>query len=147
MRDKKAPTTVTRERYDSYLFYRQASRCRPSQALTALREEDAKVALPPSDKNALSATTKSLVTVLIGIMTFCVIHSALSGLGFFEDETLWIESLSGKTVKKLPLPVALRIVRKRGWHFAEVEPVKPPKVVSRREALGILLFGDSPVGH
>ena len=147
MKSKVAPAVITEEKCDSYLFYRQTCRYSPSRALEALRAEDAVAALPSDDRNALSTTTKSLVTVVIGIVTFCVIRSALSSLGFFGEGVLWIESPSGKTVKKLPLPIALRIVRKRGWHFAEVEPVKPSRTVSRREALGILLFGDAPVRH
>ena len=147
MKSKVASAVITEEKYDLYLFYRQTCRYSPSRALEALRAEDAVAALPSDDRNALSTTTKSLVTVVIGIVTFCVIRSALSSLGFFGEGVLWIESPSGKTVKKLPLPIALRIVRKRGWHFAEVGPVKPSRTVSRQEALGILLFGDAPVRH
>jgi len=142
MREENIPTTVTQERYDSYLFHRAGGRQSASCAFVALKAEDAKIALPLS---SLSVTTKALVTVAIGIVTFCVIRSLLSGLGFFEGETLWIESPSGKTVKELPLPIALRVVRKRGWHLARVEPVKLPRVISRWEAFLILLFGDTPV--
>lgn len=38
-------------------------------------------------------------------------------------QSLWVESPSGRTYE-LPLETALRIIRKRGWVMAKVEPVK-----------------------
>jgi len=52
---------------------------------------------------------------------------------------LWITSPSGRTTKQMPLYAALRIVRKQGWCFAVVEPVRK---VTRWQAARILLRGD-----
>ena len=56
---------------------------------------------------------------------------ALIALGISDDPqtaNMWITSPSGNTMAELPLYAALRIVRKRGWWFTEVEPVKECKV-------------------
>jgi hypothetical protein len=43
-------------------------------------------------------------------------------LGLWPYQNLWIESPSGKRYE-LPFKTGMRIIRKRGWLLAEVEPV------------------------
>ena len=60
---------------------------------------------------------------------------------FFKLPTvpkLWIRK--GSTVKAFPVLQSIRIARKHGWEFVETEPVRR---IGRREALKILIKGDS----
>ncbi len=56
--------------------------------------------------------------------------------------TLWITSPTGKTTRKMPFYEALRIIRKHGWHMTLVAPIKPNRIISRWQALKILISGD-----
>ena len=83
-----------------------------------------------------------IVDCVCGLAVFSIAESVIRRVFIFEDAKIWITSPSGKTTVALPLPIALRVIRKREWNFAEVEPINPPRVISRREGLRILLFGD-----
>lgn len=89
-------------------------------------------------------SVKGLVSIVIGIVSFVVIDKAIRSLTgkWFDGESLWITSPSGETTMEMPFYRALRIVRKQEWSFAEVEPVKPKRVVGRAEALKIMFRGD-----
>ena len=76
------------------------------------------------------------------VVSTCIIVMALKSIVGYVKDGLWITSPSGRTTIELPLKLALRIIRKRKWRFAKVAPVKPDRVVSRHEALKVLLFGD-----
>ena len=71
-----------------------------------------------SDRRDMSV--ENLISVVIGMVVFSVVSSN----GLFEDDTLWIMSPTGKVVKELPFYNALRVIRKKGWLLAEVEPVE-----------------------
>jgi len=60
-------------------------------------------------------------------------------LTYIKDHKLWVTSATGKTTVQLPLSVALRVIRKQNWKFADVEPTRR---ITRRGAMRILLFGD-----
>jgi hypothetical protein len=73
-------------------------------------------------------------------MIFVAVGMILFPLLFKTDKPtyLWIESPSGKTIKKMPYIEATRIVRRQqGWGYADVIPVKH---INRRLALRVL-FG------
>ena len=40
-----------------------------------------------------------------------------------EEMEIWITSPSYQTTKSLPLTIAMRIMKKRGWHLAPVKPI------------------------
>jgi hypothetical protein len=77
-----------------------------------------------------------------GLVVFLIADPIIRRLFIFEDTEIWVTSPSGNTTRKLPLPIALRVIRKREWNFTETQPIKPPRIISRREALRILIFGD-----
>ena len=93
-------------------------------------------------KRADMSFTNLLCDMICGAITYVIVCGVLRRVFIFQDTPLWIKSPSGKTIVALPLPIALRVIRKHEWDFAEVEPIKPPRIISRREALNILLFGD-----
>ena len=55
---------------------------------------------------------------------------------------VWVTSPSGKTTRQLPCKLANRVIRRRHWRFARVEPVQPKRLIGRKEALQILIRGD-----
>ena len=79
----------------------------------------------------------------IAVATGIVINALKCFTGYIEGG-LWITSPTGKTTIQFHYKLAMRIIRKRGWRFAKVEPVKAKRVISRREALEILLHGNTP---
>lgn len=116
------------ERYKRYANYRLGET--PAlEAFTKMR-----------DAPARSSLSSDLTDVVIGALTIVLALVMLGG------RTLWIQSPSGETVRQFPLWQALRIVRRHGWTFASVEPIQPPRVISRREAIRILMLGDRTNG-
>ena len=83
-------------------------------------------------------TVESLVRTLVSMVVGIVVFFQLMG-GDDLSETMWITSPSGKTTIKLPLDLARRIVRKKGWTCTATEPIRN---ISRKEAIKILLKGD-----
>lgn len=82
---------------------------------------------------------QKVLSVVIGVGA--LLH-VIRRLFPFKYGVLWITSPSGKTTKALPFYLAMRIIRQHGWYLAKVEPMKPRRVISRIEAVHILLFGD-----
>ena len=81
---------------------------------------------------------RGLVSVVIGIITFVVVDSILGKHGRNQDidGDLWIVAEDGGQPVKLPFWTAVRIIRKRGWELADVEPVHvPPTPLTRWEHL------------
>ena len=83
---------------------------------------------------------KHLVSVVIGIVSFCVVDRLMESI--LHTGGLWVTSPSGKTTVCLPFWTAVRVVRKRGWELTDVEPVQPARRVSRLEAIKIVIRGD-----
>lgn len=77
-----------------------------------------------------------VVSMMVAILVTCEVMK----LTYISDHKIWITSPSGKTTVQLPLYDALRVIKKREWKFAEVELVKPQRVITRAEALKILFF-------
>ena len=92
---------------------------------------------------------RGLISVMVGVIAFAVINSALSSLfggnkwrPQNDDATIWIIHPDSTTPRPFPLYQGLRIARKHGWLIANASQVVPKRVVGRWEALTILLFGD-----
>jgi len=123
-------------RYSLYLDYRRCNT--PAAKAYSLLVQDT-----GHDRDWLQTWVDSIIRVVIGVVTFSIAK------GLFRDnhrpitpETVWIESPSSKTTTEFPFFQGARIVRKHGWEFAVVQPIQPPRVITRREALSILLHGD-----
>ena len=82
-------------------------------------------------------SVQSLSTLVIAIVSFVVLNALVADI--ITNKGVWIVSPSGETTIELPHWTAIRVVRKHGWHFAIVEPVKPVKNVTRWSALKILI--------
>lgn len=119
--------------YDTY----RRLRLLDHPALQAYSEAKGKEA----KRNAMDLAT-SLGDMLCGLVVFTIATEVIRRGFIFKDTPLWITSPSGKTTMALPLPIAFRVIRKREWDFAKVEPVRPPRVITRRQAMRILIFGD-----
>ncbi len=80
-----------------------------------------------------------LMSVVIGIIAFVVIDNILGGKRSRNHEIdggLWVVSGDDSQPVKLPFWVAVRIIRKRGWELADVEPVHiTPSPLTRWEHL------------
>lgn len=74
-----------------------------------------------------------LVHTLVCMAVGVVVTYQVRELTYITSHKIWIRSPSGDTTVQLPLLGALRVIRKRGWRFAEVEPVGAKKRRSRRE--------------
>lgn len=124
-------------------IYYRAFRCESIRALDAYEKaqkmiEETEVMI---EQGSVIAGTmiNSLLPIAVAVSVAAMaLHSFL---GYVKDG-LWITSPSGKTTIELPLQLALRVIRKRKWKFANVAPVEPNRTVNRREALKILLTGD-----
>jgi hypothetical protein len=92
------------------------------------------------EKSRSEDTMTGLIHAMISVFVGITIMGAF--LGIFKKPDIWITSPSGKTTIKLPLHQAMRIVRKQNWKYTEVEPIKPPRKISRLEAFKILITGD-----
>ena len=88
---------------------------------------------------------KENTTELLSAIKPMIIRLFMCGIvsHLLSRETLWITSKSGGTTRCLPLYTALRVVRKKGWSFTKVEPIRK---VSRWEAFRIVVFGDGKKG-
>jgi hypothetical protein len=77
---------------------------------------------------------KSLINVVLGIVSFVVVDEIVEDLLKDLNITLWITSPSGNTTIELPISVALRIIRKRKWLTAKCYPVEltTPEVANAR---------------
>ncbi len=84
---------------------------------------------------------EALISVVIGVVSFCIVDSLVSNLIKEGGDLLWLVSPSRKTTVQLPFRTALRVVRKHGWSLAAVEPVRPVRRVTRWEAVKILVQG------
>lgn len=127
-----------RERLESLKPYYESFRWGGKRAIDAYKE-----AKKYSDEAKKPASEHNIFQSLLPIVYATVIMmGALKWIGGYIRDGLWITSKSGKTTKQLPLKLALRVMRKRGWVMARVEPVKPKRKISRLEALRILLVGD-----
>jgi MFS family permease len=93
------------------------------------------------EHTALQLLVRGVISMVIGLIVLGAI-SDIWGWRYSGPTMFWIQSPSGRTIKEFPLYQALRIIRIRKWDFAKVEPVKPPRIISRREALHILFYGD-----
>ena len=129
----KGATETLQSRYDRYLIHRASNTpaLKAYQTMTRL----------PSD----SPLIDGLISTMIGLIVFSVVQrivDKLTGGHHAVPATVWIESPSGDTKREFPFWQGSRIVRKHDWHFAVVAPIRPARIVSRREALGILLWGD-----
>ena len=125
---------TTAVEYDWYTRLREDG-LSPLEAIRQIREE--------KQRGLLNSLVAGVISITIGIVLFGTLLKFLKPSRYEGTRTFSIESPSGKTVRELPLYQALRIIRKRGWDFAEVEPIRPPRFISRREAFNILLFGDN----
>lgn len=74
--------------------------------------------------------------MIVSITVTMLVSGILAKQNYIVGHNIWIISPSGSTTRQLPLYQALRVVRKKDWQFAEVKPVK---VISRREALRMLV--------
>ena len=69
-----------------------------------------------------------LKTILpIAVATGIVVMAFKYFTGYIEGG-LWITSRSGKTTIQLPFKLAIRVIRRRGWRLAKVEPIKAQRV-------------------
>ncbi len=90
----------------------------------------------------------SLVSAVGEIITFVVIDNALTSIFGWRwrprdsDATIWIIHPDGSTSRPFPLYQGLRVARKHGWLITDASQLEPKRVIGRREALSILLFGD-----
>jgi len=69
----------------------------------------------------------SLAEVLVSMMVAIVVTRRVDKLMYINNHKIWIKSPSGNTTRHLPLFDALRVIRRRGWRFAEVELVEPKR--------------------
>jgi len=88
-----------------------------------------------------SSALEELFSAAIGMAVFAYVSKLVDKLTLFGE--LWIVSPSGKTTTHLPIWTALRVIRKKDWSLATVEPIRPIRRISRWVALGILLTGDN----
>ncbi len=87
-------------------------------------------------------TVKDMCATVVGAMVaFVTIRAIQKILDPYDGEVLWITSPSGKTTRELPFKTALRVIRKRGWHFTPVEPIRKRKRISRWDAFKIFITG------
>jgi len=121
--------------YSLYLNYRVGD-VPALKAFANMREAQSK----SEEGINLSCIIQGVISVVVGLLMLGI---RVKGTPKYVTwGILWIQSPSGKIVKEFPLPQALRIIRKHDWALADVKPLKPPRVISRREALRVLLFGD-----
>ena len=68
---------------------------------------------------------KGLISMVVGVVVYSVVQEACDGITGENvwGGLIWIESPTYQSIKQVPLRLAIRIIRKRGWHYAEVEPV------------------------
>jgi len=85
-------------------------------------------------------TYQLLGEVFTSIMLYTLTVGIIHDLYYINDHKIWITSPSGNTTRQLPLYQALRVIRKRKWHFAKVTLAHPSHPISRKAALRILLF-------
>lgn len=69
-------------------------------------------------------TSDMLHDILPLAVAAMVITGLFKSLTRTRESSLWITSPSKKMTIKLPFYTALRVVRKKGWRLAEVEPIK-----------------------
>lgn len=105
-----------------------------SQVYSEMKEQEAR----QGDMNLPSL----MVAAVCDLAVFAIAQEVIRRAFIFDNTEIWITSPSGKTTVAVPLPIALRVIRRREWEFAKVEPINPSRVISKREALHILLFGD-----
>lgn len=129
------PKTSKELSYESYCRLRSGSN--PALHVYNLWKEET-VALDKLDH------WSSLHRILVATATAIVTVFKYMKSNYIKDHKVWVTSPSRKSTKQLPLHVALRVIRKRGWEFTEVEPKKE---ITRREAASILILGKrSPKG-
>ena len=123
-------------RYDLYREYRRGD-------TTAVKAYERMKRVTEHKGGAVQVAAESIISAAIGTVIFSIVSR------LFRDTcrpltpaTVWIESPSGETTLELPFFQGTRIARKHGWGFAAVQPIQPPRLITRREALSILLHGD-----
>jgi len=139
----KLPQQAEREELDRLAVYYYAWRHGGNRAVDAHREarkmlDETNIWIAEGDTSGNIIGRLLPIAVAVGM----VVMALRSFLGYVHNGR-WITSPSGKTTVQLPFQLALRIVRKRKWRFAEVGPVKPERIFTREEALRVLLFGDN----
>jgi len=98
-------------------------------------------------------SVRGLASMVIGIIAFTVVDTLVTSLITNEDavhyvlselelreNTLWVQSRTAEIPYELPYYQALRIIRKQGWKFVKVAPIRH---IGRWEALRILFKGDN----
>ena len=127
-------TTALVDRYALYANYRLGDT--PSlEAYKLMRHAE-------ESPERVRGILQGLVSTVIGIIMFQTVQGLLPDRGDLVPPSLWIESPSGRTIREFPFYQGIRIIRKHDWDFAVVEPIRPARFISRREALHIMLFGD-----
>ena len=122
-----------------YHTYRQGGK----RAIEAYMDARKLMGETDSMRDGSSIATNLIQSILpIAVAAGVLIMAFKSFAGYIEGG-LWITSQSGKTTVQLPFKLAMRVIRRRGWRLAKVEPVKPRRVISRREAFKILMSGDN----
>ena len=124
-----------------YYAYRKGGK----RAVDAYRE--ARELMGQTDKwSDSSAVAGNLITNLLPLaIAVGIVVATLNSFRGYIEGGLWITSRTGKTTVQLPFKLAMRVVRKRKWRLAKVEPVKPRRSVQRVEAFKILCYGDKEV--
>lgn len=92
------------------------------------------------DTSSPSLALCSLLPLAVAIM---LVVNMFYNLNAVRTHKIWITSPSGNTTRQLPLYQALRVIKRKRWHFTQVAPVKAESAISRKNALRILLFGNN----
>ena len=68
-----------------------------------------------------------LVHIVVSMAVSVTVTHQVYKLLYIPNHKIWIESPSGDTAVQLPVFDALRVIRRKGWKFAEVMTVKTYK--------------------
>ena len=132
---RKSGTMAKEERYKLYANYRL-------DGTPALRAFSLMRHTTEPNGAPIDTFIKGVISAVIGCVIFQIMLDLFPKKRDLIPPTLWIESPSGETIREFPFLQGMRIIKKKNWDFAVVRPIQPPRVVSRREALSILMFGD-----
>ena len=114
-------------------YYRRARRC----GLPPLRVKEEWLRL---HEDVGGTTVDYLLSKMISlVISIAIVVSVIHGR--IEMQELWITSPSGKSTKEVQFYTALRIIRRKGWHLANVVPQRDKEKITRIQALKIMLGG------